>query len=94
MFHRGLKTNANDSLTNNSWPLTVQKVVVQLINQLSLLRVQWFVRIVVLLIFKTFKVMNIEKKLERKPNGNDIWYLFIVIMIVIAMYCFYILKGQ
>ena len=38
--------------------------------------------------------MNIEKKLERKPNGDDIWYLFIVIMTIVAMYCFYILKGQ
>lgn len=37
--------------------------------------------------------MNIEKKLERKPNGDDIWYLFIVIMTIVAMYCFYTLKG-
>jgi hypothetical protein len=28
-----------------------------------------------------------------KPNGDDIWYLFIVIMTIVAMYCFYTLKG-
>ena len=28
-----------------------------------------------------------------KPNGNDVWFLFIIVMIVVAMYCFYTLKG-